>query len=185
MAEGDYVTQLREQLAHDIALGDMSSSDTEETALDRIGALARTDPLGAALWRVVGNMDVGSFRYARSLLADLLHKDHVHSYEACRRVANIASEEWLACQCETCGGRKFVVAPVTGTRSKCPDCHGTGRGRHSDEKRMAALGIGNSGYSKLTDLFVRAHALLNASDARVERELSYQLERRKPLKRKA
>lgn len=175
------MTALRELIAHDLALGDMSDDPREETALDRIGALARTDPLGAALWRVTGNMDVGSFRTARGILAMRLYKDDSVPMLWCERVANVALEEWLLCQCKTCGGRKFVIADGTGTRSTCPDCKGSGKGRHDDVMRMKALEIGNGAYSRLTDYFDRSHALLNGSDARVERQLSYQLER-KPLK---
>jgi hypothetical protein len=179
------MSTLRELLAHDISHGCMEQSDTEETGADRIGALARADPLGAALWRVTGNLDVGSFISARGyLVARLRDKFPKHSTSTLGAVAQKAMEEWLACLCEMCGGRKFVVDEETSVRSTCPECRGTGRGRHSDSARMAALKLNNRGYANVVLVFVQAHEFLNAADARVDRQVAYQLERRKPLIRK-
>lgn len=179
------MSTLRELLAHDISHGDMAQSDTEETGADRIGALARADPLGAALWRVTGNLDVGSFISARGYLVERLRaKNPKHATSTLMAVAQKAMEEWLACLCERCGGRKFVVDEDTAVRSTCPDCQGTGRGRHSDSDRMSALKLNNRGYANVVSVFVQAHELLNAADSRVDRQVSYQLERRKPLIRK-
>lgn len=179
------MSTLRELLAHDISHGCMEQSDTEETGADRIGALARADPLGAALWRVTGNLDVGSFIAARGYLVERLFvKNPKHARATLAAVAQKTMEEWLACLCEACGGRKFVVDEETSVRSTCPECHGTGRGRHSDAERMSALRLNNRGYANVVQVFALAHDLLNAADARVDRQVSYQLERRKPMIRK-
>lgn len=176
---------LREQIANDLARGDMSSSDTEETALDRIGALARVDPLGASLWRVMSVMDVGSFLDARRHLVDRLTTDIPLTDNEKTAVAQLAIQEWLACQCVTCGGRKFLPPPEgSKTRRICPTCIGSGRGVYTPEQRMAALKVGPAQYARISHLFDEAHTILTAADARVERQLSYQLAH-KPLKRKA
>ncbi len=182
MAEGD-VSNLRELVAYAIAKGDLSQNPNEETCADVIAALARADALGAALWRVTGNMDPQSFIAARRYLTTRLDEspDNIPTtYAEKNAVAQIVLQEWLACQCERCEGRKYVVNPETKTRSACPECDGTGRGRQKPEQRMAALKVGNASYARLSHVFDLAHRLLNQADARVERQIMYQLERRKP-----
>lgn len=169
---------LREQVAFAISHGNLTQNAEEETSADLIGALARADPLGAALWRVTGNMDVSSFREACELL---YHRVGVHGQapELRRRTCRQAIEEWLACLCPKCGGRSYVVSEA-GVRSQCKDCKGTGRGRMSDDDRMVAMRVGKSTYSKLVAILDEAHALLNAADRVVAKQISEQLER-KPL----
>jgi len=176
---------LREAVAHAIATGNMTHDADTETGVDLIGALARADKLGASLWRVTGNMDAGSFISAREYLTEALWKQHPTWWESVLcQIAQLALEEWLACQCRVCGGRKFTVNEETGTRSTCGACAGTGRGRHSDDERIARLGIPYSWYSKTSPVFDVARKILNAADTRVERQMKYQLEHRKPLKHK-
>ena len=171
---------LREQVAFAISHGNLTQSDREETAADLIGALAMADPLGAALWRVTGNLDAAAFRRARGLLlTELLGANEKIPLVTMSRLCQKALEEWLACLCPTCNGRAFVTS-AAGVRSTCHDCHGTGRGRSSDAERMKALGVGKATYSKLIAVFERAHVLLNASDKRVSRQVAQQLERKLP-----
>ena len=171
----------RELVSFALAHGDLTQDANEDTSADAIGALARSDPLGAALWRLTSTMDAASFLAARGYLSAILRKDGQAAPTVTHAVAHSAIEEWLACQCHTCGGRRFVI--VESVKTKCEPCGGTGRGRHSDDVRMAALGMGPASYSKVTAIFERAHELLVAADARVERQVSYQLER-KTLKKK-
>ncbi len=177
------MSNLRELVAYAIAKGDLSQNPNEETCADVIAALARADVLGAALWRVTGNMDPQSFIAARGYLVHRLieNKGDVPVSNGERgAVAQQVMQEWLACQCETCAGRKYVTDPESGSRSPCHDCEGTGRGRQNPEQRKAALRVGSATYSRLSHVFDLAHRLLNQADARVERQISYQLERRKP-----
>jgi len=177
------VSNIRELVAYAIAKGDLSQNPNEETCADVIAALARADALGAALWRVTGNMDPQSFIAARGYLASRLaeHDSGIPVTIGERAaVSQIVLQEWLACQCERCEGRKYVTDPDTGTRSACPECEGTGRGRQKPEPRMVALRCGAATYSRLSHVFDAGHRLLNQADARVERQIAYQLERRKP-----
>ena len=171
---------LREQVAYAISKGNLTQNEREETSADLIGALAMADPLGAALWRVTGNLDPVAFRRARALLREHLANGNDYTPRPqLDDVAQIAMEEWLACLCHACNGRAFVVN-AAGVRSTCPECHGTGRGRSTDAERMRRLRVGNATYSKLVAVFAEAHAILNRADSRVSRQISEQLERRVP-----
>lgn len=154
------MSTLREQLAHDLTKGDMSGDESSETALDRIGALARVDPLGAALWRLTSDMNVSSLRDAMQILAmrtftgKMVYVETVvpHIYS---QVAQAALQAWLS------------------------RAEGTGV-----EEIMRVTGL--SPVSR--DKFDAAYALILAADARVERQLGYQLGHKtpsKPLRRKA
>lgn len=154
------MSTLREQLAHDLTKGDMSGDESTETALDRIGALARVDPLGAALWRLTSDMNVSSLRDAMQILAmrtytgKMVYVEGVvpHIYA---QVAQAALQVWLA-RAEGAG-----IAEI-----------------------MRVTGLNASA----RPTFDRAHALIVEADARVERQLGYQLGHKaisKPLRRKA
>ena len=171
---------LREQMAYAISHGNLQQSEHEETAADLIGALAMADPLGAALWRVTSNLDPVAFRRARSMLVEKICATHLDlPTELVRRVCQQAMEEWLACLCSTCNGRSFVTS-AGGVRSTCKACHGTGRGRSTDAERMTVLRVGKATYSKLVAVLDEAHAMLNASDKRVSRQVAVQLGRADP-----
>jgi hypothetical protein len=171
---------LREAVAYAISHGNLTQNHREETAADLIGALAMADPLGAALWRVTGNLDASAFRRARALLLAWLQKHYLNvPPELLRRVCQQALEEWLACLCSTCEGRAYVTSEA-GVRSTCRACRGTGRGRSSDAERMKAMGIGKATYSKLVDVLNNAHEELSAADRRVVRQMSQQLGRKVP-----
>lgn len=172
---------LREQVAYAISHGNLTQNENEETAADLIGALAMADPLGAALWRVTGNLDPVAFRRARHLLlTEVLGMNTKQPLSLLGRVCQLSMEEWLACLCSTCGGRAFVTS-ASGVRSTCKACKGTGRGRQTDEARMAALHVGKATYSKLVAVIERAHEVLNAADRRVSRQIAQQLERKVPF----
>ncbi len=172
------MSNLRELVSYAISKGNLSHNPNEETSADVIGGLARADPLGAALWRVVGQHDVGAFRNAIRLLAAKL-LDFKVAEAVLLRLCFKAIEEWLSVPCPTCKGRCFTLSD-TGVRATCWDCKGNGRGTHTAENRMAHLQVGRRQYAPLVQVFDRAHVLLNAADGRVNRQLSHQLERRPP-----
>ena len=171
---------LREMMYYTLAHGDLAQNPREETGADRLGALARSDPLGAALWRIVGSHDVVAFRKAITLLAARLHNPESSTTRA---IARRAIEEWLICICDTCNGRKFVTDDK-GVRSTCHVCHGSGRGRTSDDERIRAMHLSRRQYAHLTTEFDAAHTALTKADSRCGRQVAYQLEHRKPLKKK-
>lgn len=169
------MTGLREQVAFAISHGNMTQNNEEETAADLIGALAMTDPLGAALWRVVGNMDAGSFRDARLLLYNRLLPMSKQPHALVWRVANLALEEWLACPCPTCKGLGYTVNRVK-RRKQCVECGGSGRGRLPNDERMQRLRVGCATYSKLLAVLDAAQECLTTADRAVESQLAAQLE---------
>jgi hypothetical protein len=181
------MSYLRELLANDINNGDMTQSDSEETSVDRIGALARADPLGAALWRVVGNLDVGSFVTARGLLLHRLARTKMGSSireELLLGICQRSMEEWLACQCQSCGGRRTTLDRESGVRVPCMTCEGTGRRKVSHDERMRVLRIGSMAYAQLIPFFDLALETLEAADAVVAPQIARQLERGKRMKAK-
>lgn len=168
---------LREQVAFAISHGNMVQNSEEETAADLIGALAMTDPLGAALWRVVGNLDAGSFRSAREMLYARLLPMTSQPHALVMRVATLALEEWLACPCPECDGLGYTVNRVK-RRKRCAVCEGTGRGRLSDNERMARLHVGCATYAKLIEVLDKALDCIVSADLAVETQLAEQLERK-------
>jgi predicted RNA-binding Zn-ribbon protein involved in translation (DUF1610 family) len=169
---------LRELLTHDLAMGRLTHNPNRETSADRIGALGRADALGAALWRVLGLGDPGSFREA----IELLYERMVRSYQRSplmKRLCLKAIEEWLGCPCPVCGGRSHAVNK-DGVRVECTECGGTGRGSHSHEARMKFLHIGKKDYAQLLSAFDHAKGLLSVADGMVSGQISRQLERRDP-----
>lgn len=82
------MSNLRELMYFSIAHGDLDHDPDHETGADRIAALARADPLGAALWRVMGSHDVHAFKEAVTLLA--------HAVPMPWSFALVAVEEWMA-----------------------------------------------------------------------------------------
>ncbi len=139
----------------------MSSDERQETALDRIGALARVDPLGAALWRLTSDLSVGSLREAMAILAMRLYTGKMIYVEVqvpgwYSQIAQAALQAWLA---------------------RVVDDKGI-------EEIMRVTGLTAVARVK----FDRAAVLIREADARVERQLGHQLEHKapaKPLKRKA
>jgi hypothetical protein len=171
--------RIQRQVAHSIARGDLSQDANNETAADRIGALARSDPLGSALLRVLWQHDVSSLRDVFSLLAQrLVDKGKMEAGSPLLMpLVRQAVEEWCVCQCAKCGGHKFTPSPE-GVRAVCDECAGTGKGTHTPEERMRALHIGYREYAHVVAVFAYAATLLSAADNRVARQVSKQLERK-------
>jgi hypothetical protein len=170
------VSGLREQVAFAISHGNLSQSVREETSADLIGALAMANPLGAALWRVTGNLDAAALRRAHSILSRELGGDEVEF----RKIAMLALREWMLRLCPECNGRGCVVNDK-GVRSGCMACHSTGRGKYTEAARREALGMPPAAYDRLAPLLDKAHALLTAADRMVTVEVYQQLERKIPI----
>lgn len=82
------MSNMRELIYFSLSHGDLHQDPEHETGCDRIAALARSDPLGAALWRVMGSHDVHSVKEAMRLLSAQLH---IGSTAALTAIA-----DWLA-----------------------------------------------------------------------------------------
>lgn len=170
--------RLKRQIAHSISRGDLQQDANNETAADRVGALARSDPLGAAILHVLWEHDLGSLREVFSILAArLVEKGAMKADDPLlMSLVRQATEEWMVCQCAKCGGHKFTSSPE-GVRAVCGECAGTGKGVSSHEERMKALHIGAREYSHLIPVFECAAKLLTAADNKIAGQVRRQLER--------
>jgi hypothetical protein len=176
------MSTLRELVAHDLASGDMSHSGSEETGLDRIGALSRADPLGGALWRVTATLDPADFLDARRQLVARM-APHCHpAPQVLVDIAQIVLEEWMSNQCPVCEGRRYLT--VEKRRTKCSACDGTGRGHPDNEARARRLKLAPESYKSVASYFTVALSLITAAEERVERQVSWQLGHRGQLKKK-
>jgi hypothetical protein len=170
---------LREQVAFAISHGNMTQNVREETCADLIGALAMANPLGAALWRVTGNLDASALRRAKRLLAERIMLFCTFDEPLIWKMATMALQEWLACLCPDCNG-KAQKPNQRGVREVCKTCNGTGRGRYSDAARTRALGVDYDTYIECHEVLKRAHEELTTADRNVTIEIYQQLERKVP-----
>ncbi len=170
------MSALRQRLAQDIGSGRLTHSPLEETAADRIGALGRSDPLGAALWRVLGDHDSRAARDAVDLMAHKLRKQRLPGRQMTLRLCWVVLQEWLANKCRKCGGRGLIYS-IEGVADACTACGGTARRRHSDSERSRGMGWGKETYAKWEPLFAKAHDVLSSADTWVGRGVAFQLER--------
>lgn len=166
---------LRELLNETIAHGDLSQNANREAGADRIAALGRSDPLGAALWRVLGQGRVSDIKEVRDRLADRLGGRGIRP-ALLRPLALLTLEEWLGSPCPTCGGREHATT-ADGVRVTCWECGGSGRGGHSAESRMKRLGIGRREYAGLSQVFSAAAMILTIADKEVGIQIGAQLGR--------
>lgn len=171
---------LRQQIASDLASGRLTHSPLVETGADRIGGLGLSDRLGAAIWRILAEHDVGATREAVVLLAKMLAPRGARMGRARHRrllaVCWMAVQEKLADKCRKCSGRGFIFRGE-GVQDACTACEGTRIGRHSDTERIKALGCTREEYQRLGPVFAEAHATLGDAEVRVGRQLARQLER--------
>jgi hypothetical protein len=168
---------LRELIALAIARGDLKHSAIKETDADRIGALAFSDPLGAALWRILWDHDHGALSVAGKLLADRVRGDKSKpAPPIIRALCNLVLLEYLNDKCPKCAGRRFTIAE-TAVQRCCSACDSTGLARHSDVKRCRAMGFDRQTYHKWKSKFCLAHVKLTDADADTAKEVGMQLER--------
>ncbi len=169
---------LRQRLASDLASGNLTHSPLIETGADRIGALGLSDRLGAAMWRILAEHDVGATREAVAILSKLLTRGRLGRKRSASlvRLCWVCVQERLADKCRKCGGRGFIYNKE-GVADHCSACEGTRIGRHSDTERARQMGWTKEVYRKWEGSFADAHRLLADSEVRVGRQLSKQLER--------
>jgi hypothetical protein len=162
-------------MAATISRGDLRHNVLVETGADRMGALGRSDALGAALWRVTADMDVGALIQSAVLLARRVRRGR-ESWDAVQRMCGLVVREWLECQCSKCGGRGYMTTEAQ-VQHACTLCEGSGRRRHSDAERCRGMGIDKKTYAAWEPRFAAAHAVLADSNVRVRRDAARQLER--------
>lgn len=167
------MANLRKLLAAALTGSDLSSSDVQETAIDRIAAMAFTDPLGGELWRLALSHDPKSFRRA---LALLVHRSKPIARDRAvrQRLCETVLREWLDTLCRHCAGRGFIVAEGAPKRT-CPVCDGTTLRRYSDQWRMAQMRFAPEVYRKWESRFAAVHQKLANADAAVWRDIAANL----------
>ncbi len=132
---------LAERLAATLAQGALTQSDTVESGTDRVGALAFSGRLGAALVRLRMKADAADGKTALVILARRVQRQaRGTTYTFAKRIAGAALAEWMHSHCKTCDGSGSVVsgAKVVGC---CQTCNGTGTRRFTDGERRRALGL--------------------------------------------
>lgn len=134
------MSDLRILVAVALNASDLSASDLRETAIDRIGALAFADPLGARLWALKWANDASAFDRALGLLSQR-SKRAARDVIMRRKLCRMAIEEWLYDLCLTCGGRGIRVATEFAPVRHCEACDGSGRRQPSELGRARALGL--------------------------------------------
>ena len=138
---------LRELVARAINARDLSPSFLRETSVDRIGALAFADPLGAALWALKWAGDPRAYERALALL--LQRTKRVCGDVGMRgRLCRAALLEWLDDICRNCLGRGLLTATPTAPVRVCHVCQGTGRRGINEAWRAKQLGIDVTAYRK-------------------------------------
>lgn len=166
---------LRELYAFAVASGDLTHDPLVETGADRIGAVAFSDPLGAALWRVLVDHDAHAWIAAREILRKRMSDRH-DNVEMYRRVADLTICEWMAPNCTVCNGRKYLGSHGE-AKVACRACAATGIGRHSDSARAKALGIERRALPPWEKKLAQAHNKISVADSRAGQEVQRQLER--------
>ena len=168
---------LRESVAKSIAKGDLRHNPLEETGADRIGALGLSDPLGAAMWRVVADHDGPSLIAAASLLARRIRKPG-EQLSFLTFLCGAVVREHLDDKCQACGGRGYAMVDGR-VKDACKVCRGERTRRHSDTERCRQLGIDRASYRRWEGRFAAAHEALANAVAQVGRDCARQLERGK------
>ena len=168
--------RLQEAMASTIARGDLCHNVLIETGADRMGALGRSDALGAALWRVTDDMDVRALIQSAVLLARRVRRGR-ENMAMVQRMCAIVVREWLDDKCQKCGGRGYLVAEAQVTHT-CTLCRGEGVRRHSDAERCRAMAVDRKAYAQWEPRFAAAHTALADANVRVRRDAARQLGRR-------
>jgi hypothetical protein len=170
------LADLRKLLAIAIQGSDLSHDPNCETALDRIGALAFSDRLGGALWRVKYANDPGAFRPSIYILAKRMEPGR-NPGKTVKKIAECVLREWLDPICRHCMGRGYtIIAESRRAKDACSKCDGTGQRRHSNQARAKVTGIPLKAYPKWERTFAHAHMLLQTADQQTWFDIATQLE---------
>ena len=163
---------LRESVAFSL-LSTHLETQPHESAIDRIGALARSTALGSALWRWGFAGDASSLG---SALKHLLRKaqrrvrvyKHHKDFPLLEATCKMVLYEWRYNNCQHCGGGGEIEADFDrtgkGTKITCHVCDGTGMKRYSDMERMAALNIESAKYAAWQKNISDVWVCLSAAD---------------------
>lgn len=156
---------------------DLSQSDIRETSIDRIGALAFADALGAVLWALKWAGEARAY-------APSVHILSVRSRRLCvdpemrAKLCRAGLLEWLDDLCHACGGRRMVVATDASPVRTCTVCDGSGKRRHSDQWRARELELDVKVYRKWEPKFAAVQRKIFDAETQAWRDIAKQLGRR-------
>lgn len=160
--------------------GSLEPNADREVPIDRVMAFAvgaLRDPLGEALCRLKYLDEVGAYEDALRLLTARAARIG-ESRRSVRRVCERVLEEWFNDNCESCGGRGYLV--IEGTphaRNGCVVCGGSGRQPVSIHGRCAYLGVPPGAYPRWEPRLARAYAVLIRAEDALWEEVAAQLGR--------
>jgi hypothetical protein len=169
------VANLRKLIATALTSSDQSERYLQETALDRVRALAFADALGASLWRLVYANQAESFHRVVLLLCKKMRRKH-EPIRLVETMCRIVVLEYLDGVCRPCQGRG-VRADEAGVRHTCPACNGTGRGTVSEQGRKRGMGLSDRAYARWEPRFRVAHEKLADADLSARYDVACQLGR--------
>lgn len=164
----------------------LNSSDLaqheHESAIDKVGALARATDLGRALFHYGYAGDESA---ARSAYKHLLRKSqrrvrvyrHHKEFNLLQRVVALALYEWKNQGCLSCGGAGQLVDEDKKLKISCVTCDGSGKRRHSDGERMASLRIDTFTYKRWEKNIAEVSLCLMGADTGAAYTCRMQLER--------
>ena len=175
------MADLRILIAAALNSSDLSQSDLVEAHIDRIGAMAFADALGGALWALKWGRRYSDYPRALALLT-ARSKRVCGDLQMRRRLCWVVLMEWYDDLCDTCGGRRMMVATEMMPTKPCAVCNGTGRRRASDVWRMRQLGMEPSVYRKWEPRIGAVQQKVTIAEELAWRQIAEQLGRREPRK---
>jgi hypothetical protein len=176
------MSDLRILVAAALNSSDLSHSDIRETHIDRIGALAFANALGAALWALKWAGEARA--YPRSVYLLSIRSRRICAEPVMReRLCHAGLLEWLDDLCHACGGRRMVVAEQV--KRICTVCDGSGKRRHSDLWRARQLGLEPKAYRKWEPKFTAVQRKIFDAESQAWRDVAEQLGRREARHLKA
>ena len=171
--------EVKEKITSALGSSHLETHPERESAIDRVGALARTTKLGGLLWRWVYGKQAVSGAVQQELLVKArrmfqisrMHPEYPTLERACRQCL----VEWHDDQCQTCTGAGVLIADRL--KITCSACLGTGRRRFQDQERINALRIEESVYRLTWDARMgRILGILGSHDRRAVTTTREQLE---------
>lgn len=166
---------IRERVISDIAKGNLRQNPNEETGADRIAALAWADPLGAALWRLIDDLDPHVYPKVVALLTRRMGRDR-EPLRLTRKIAERAVFEYVNDKCPKCSGTGTLIAS-NGVADACTLCDSTGARRHTDASRARTTRLSRDACANLSGRFDDAVDLLTQADSGTARRVIQKLGR--------
>jgi hypothetical protein len=157
----------------------LETVDHRETAIDRVGALARASRLGRALWhwRYAGQPNHAEVltalvrRGSKRLQISNRHPEYEILVRACKQ----SLLEWYFPKCRSCRGAAEQI--INKKRVLCPNCGGTGLHRYGDYERMDGLGLSRQQYRRWEPRLRDLHLILSGADVSAVIRCRTELER--------